>query len=843
MRLILALSTVAVLTACNSSSDSSSNEALIGYAIDDFVLRGRVVAQSLDGTDSRETETGEMGQFSFTGADALQSDVVYRVVVSGGVLDRDGLFETTEQQVDFSGQRMVALVKGGELNELIVNPITTGISEYVLENNLDYYDYQQLMDNLPPSVQQLNSLSRHGVSDLSELGYAIGHFTAAAAQGSYQIDGLHNLVDSLSDTGSFEYFNIITEEMAEHNARSALAYAAQSDQFITSAGQFAHRLDDDQEKVVVGLVPDTQGAGDNNSWLLQDGLMKHYADEGVELVLAVGDLTNSNTQPEYDNWLRVMNQYIDSDAMTVLPVRGNHETTWWTPDGGAQIYIDNVAHMVTEAEHLPGYEDLSYAYRYKNLLIIAVDGYIHDNPREYDSGKSAWVTTYPWMKQMVEKYRDEVDHIIVMTHEPMFGRARTGGWGKIDQATNVQEDGPTEYGIAKRKEIIKFLADNNITFVSGHDHQYSRAAILVDDSRDISVGRIKHQQVEYFDHIIAGNASYKEYATSTFAGAFDYDQSVHERLLSRHTFNGRTETGLNSSILSFQGNLIDYVAYQTPHIYTQDDQDIFEANEQWDAFDYDGHQWRKIDQFTKVKGAYTRIVDSEYSNQGGTDSVVLRTLNKDGYMGTEAILMSYINYTFDTYTNSGASSGNPYANIESRRNNLDTMLQFSYLSDEDNGQTVTDVLMVNGTQQQSGTETDAGGVLVPDTEDRFYYHRIEYDDVFDGYLYDQPGDLYALGFVVPEGYELDEVEPARYDEQRQVWVSEAYSDGFVSGDRAYSADLLKGGRTLPEELQHLTNQERYRINGVNTASRVIWFLSNRDGKFALVKAGTAELAM
>ncbi|MGR5117180.1 metallophosphoesterase family protein [Vibrio astriarenae] len=846
MKRVISLLSMAVLAGCNSSSSDDNNNntrALNGYAIDDFVLNASVYAKSFEGGDIISTTSGEMGQFTFSGENALNTDEVYLINVRNGVLDRDGKIETTDFQIDFTGHQMKALVRAGESRDLIVNPLTTGIAQYVLDNDLSYEEYTRLLDELPGGINELNALSANGISDLEQLGYAIGHFTQAASETGVQIDGLYAIIDSLVDNGRFDDDSELTITQAVNNFRSAKYYGMQSSNFVTPAGQYAQRMNDDSEPLRIGLVPDTQGSGDNNSWLLQDGLMKHYVDEGVDLVLAVGDLTNSNTQYEYDHWLRVMDKYSERQDMTILPVRGNHEKTWYADDGGTQIFIDNLEHMMTDAEHMPGYENLTYAYTQDNVLVIMVDVYIHDNPAEYDSGKSAWVTTYPWLKEMVEKYRDDVDHIIVGTHEPMFGRQRNGRWIEVDAFGSSDGDTRTQYGSSLRKEIIKFFADNNVIYVSGHDHQYSRSAILIDEDRDVSTSKVKHAPVQYFDHIISGNASFKEYGTRYYAGAYNFNDSAHERMVSRHTMQQTPVTGLNSSILTFKGNEIDYVARVAAHDYTQADQDIFEADGNFDdAYDYD-IPWREIDRFTKVKGAYTRILDAENSNSKSMDSIIIRSEQDDEYVGTSAILIKYYNYLFNTYSTAGYSAGSEYyRNAEAATKNLDVMVNFSYLSDGDNADTVTDVLMVSGTQQQDGAHLDSGGNLVPREDGDFSADRIDYGHEIDGFIEDVPGDIFALGFIVPDDIDIRTVEPARYDEATGNWVSQAYDEAELERGLNYSDNYMRASRALPDSLSHLTDQERHKIHGVEEASRMVWFHANRDGKYALVRKGTATPA-
>ncbi|GAM56621.1 hypothetical protein JCM19231_5200 [Vibrio ishigakensis] len=236
-----------------------------------------------------------------------------------------------------------------------------------------------------------------------------------------------------------------------------------------------------------------------------------------------------------------------------------------------------------------------------------------------------------------------------------------------------------------------------------------------------------------------------------------------------------------------------------------------------------------------MKGAYTRIIDSENHNNSNVGSLILRSTETDGYKGTEVSILRYNNFTFDTFENTGrgSSTGNPHAWALPKKQNLDKMLQLSFISDLESEDTVTDIFLVSGTQQQSGTETNAYGEIMPNGYERFSPSRIDYGKELDTYIDDVIGDLFSLSFIVPEGVDINSVEPARYDDINKVWVSEAYTDGYTNSP--YSNNFLEAGKPLPSDIDHLNDVERYRIHGQDTASRMIWFLANKDGKYALVK--------
>ncbi|MGL6258922.1 metallophosphoesterase family protein [Vibrio sp. WXL210] len=840
MRIMLPLLAMAVLTACNSSnSDKEDSQPLLpltGFALGEFVVNGEVTARKLFSEDehSVQTITAQNGQFVFSGKGGLglEEGEVYLIEVTGGQLTRSGSQNDSSFTTSFNGHTLSALIEAGANQELIINPFTTGISRWVMDNGLGYQDYQNLMQNLPEQVLTMTELDENW-SSVNELGYAISYFNQAVAGTTEStLTGMNKVIASLEDNAQFDQYDLVTPEMVDEFAPLAHHYAKRAHNHINAAGQYAATLNGNEERVKVGVVPDTQGSGDNNSWILQDGLMNFYKQQGVDLVLAVGDLTNSNTQYEYDNWLRIMEKYLDETDVTILPVRGNHEKNSISiadPSGGANIFKENLHFMTEGGEHLEGYEGLTYAHKYKNVLAISIDVYKHNNSNDLNL-KNPWLTAYPWIQSLVEKYHDEVDHIFISTHEPMFGRRRNGYWSSIAQW-------PVTGGADKLKEMMKFFSDNNITYVSGHDHQYSRSAILVDRERTVADELQKLVPVEYFDHMISGNASFKEYTTRYHAGAHhsNDDEAVHERMVSRHTMAGIDTVGLNASIFDIRGNLIEYTGYVAPHTYTQAIQDEHEANEEWDAFDYD-IPFKLIDRYSKVKGAHSYILDSEFNSAAETGLIHLNADADKGYAGTQAKLLNYINYTFNTYDSEGNGG------ISARTMNQDTLLTFSFLADSESSETLTDVLMVSGTQQQDGVHLNSAGVNVTD-EHRFDSNRIRYDDEsMDGFIEDIKGDLYALGFIVPEGVEINEVEPARYDDSSGQWISQAYPEGSLDKGRPFADIYLQAGSYLPTEIANLTDTERHKINGVVPESRMIWFLSNQDGKFALVRKGSAVLA-
>ncbi|GAM56619.1 hypothetical protein JCM19231_5198 [Vibrio ishigakensis] len=67
-----------------------------------------------------------MGQLVFSGENSLIEGETYLITVSGGVLDKDGIYETRDHQVSFVGKELSILIKGGQAEEFIINPLQLG---------------------------------------------------------------------------------------------------------------------------------------------------------------------------------------------------------------------------------------------------------------------------------------------------------------------------------------------------------------------------------------------------------------------------------------------------------------------------------------------------------------------------------------------------------------------------------------------------------------------------------------------------------------------------------------------------------------------------------------------
>lgn len=116
----------------------------------------------------------------------------------------------------------------------------------------------------------------------------------------------------------------------------------------------------------VGLLPDTQGGGWNVAIHPMEAVLAKHQEEGVNVVIPVGDLTDNGSTKEWEQWRSVADKYREA-GMEFLPVMGNHETSWaYTVE-----WIDNMRHFIPEdAVHMPSAEWLNYYIIRDNVLMI-----------------------------------------------------------------------------------------------------------------------------------------------------------------------------------------------------------------------------------------------------------------------------------------------------------------------------------------------------------------------------------------------------------------------------------------------------------------------------------------
>lgn len=311
----------------------------------------------------------------------------------------------------------------------------------------------------------------------------------------------------------------------------------------------------------VGIIPDTQGGGQNASVMPMRALMEFYREQDVDLLLIVGDLSEEATPAEYAQWRSVVDDYRDDFVM--LPLQGNHDIK-----GTDQDWYDNVSDLIPDdAIQMAGQTDKNYALVRDNVLIVTVSyGQI---PFAYD-----------FVREMIETYRDQVDHIIVSSHNTMVGSR----YGNIRERAVEAYDtsaGDQQF-LLVHEDYRQLFADNDVIYVAGHEHQYLRSLI-------------SGYYGGHYTELVSGNASYKGYDSRY--GESELIQQVVMTKINDGSVDGTLD--VNASILTFNGTLVDYRSYYESHTIRSNEDGMRELATP---------DWKLIDRFTRSAERCDKIV-------------------------------------------------------------------------------------------------------------------------------------------------------------------------------------------------------------------------------------------
>ncbi|WP_150276082.1 metallophosphoesterase family protein [Halopseudomonas salina] len=311
----------------------------------------------------------------------------------------------------------------------------------------------------------------------------------------------------------------------------------------------------------VGFLPDTQGGGANTSIHPMRALLEFYREQAVDVVLVVGDLSETATPEEYAQWRSVAEDY--KNDFTLLPVQGNHDIK------GADLdWVENVSDLVpADATHMPGQEYKTYALVRDNVLMINIS-YGH------------MPFTYDFVRQTIETNRDKVDHIIVSTHNTMVGSR----YGYIrEKAVEAYDTSASDQQFLQVHEDYRQLfADNDVIYVAGHEHQYVRSLVAGNFGG-------------HYTEIVSGNASYKGYDSR-----FGESEQIQNVLMVKVNDSGATgQLDVNASILTFNGDLVDYASYFENHTITSNADGMKELERP---------NWKLMDRFSRTTDRCDKVV-------------------------------------------------------------------------------------------------------------------------------------------------------------------------------------------------------------------------------------------
>lgn len=345
----------------------------------------------------------------------------------------------------------------------------------------------------------------------------------------------------------------------------------------------------------LGLLPDTQGGSDASGQAHValhplSAVLQHQQQAGVDMVVALGDLTDKGSAVEWQEWTSVAEQYRKA-GMEFLPVMGNHELNYSYTHAWVKTMRD---YIPADAVHMPGYEWINYYVVRENVLLIGLAYY--NLPLAVD-----------WIEQTINATADQVDHIVVASHDGLIG-AKYGL--TREQIVEGTKDDDWVYSVADK--IRALFSQHDVIYVQGHEHQYQRSLITRDTAQTTfpsgSTPAGGNYRMNAYTQIMAGNASYKGYE-------FRYGERelVQMIVAQKNATNskGSDHFDVNSGLLRFNDQRVDYRGYFAEHSATSNAAD--------QAFSAD---WQLHDQFSRTTNRCETVV---YPNSipAGTRAVMV----------------------------------------------------------------------------------------------------------------------------------------------------------------------------------------------------------------------------
>jgi len=194
-----------------------------------------------------------------------------------------------------------------------------------------------------------------------------------------------------------------------------------------------------------------------------EAVLARFDELDVDIVVAVGDLTDYGTTEEFTGWTDIARKFRDR-GMEFLPLMGNHEDSYsYTVE-----WIDFMSEFIpADAYHLRGAEYLDYYVIRENVLFVMLR-YYH------------LPVAFPWIRQVVENHRDDVDHIVIASHDGLIGAK----YGETREMIVEGVKGDDRL-FAQWDEIRAFFAKHDVLWVQGHEHMYQRSVIRAPIGHDL----------------------------------------------------------------------------------------------------------------------------------------------------------------------------------------------------------------------------------------------------------------------------------------------------------------------------------------------------------------------
>lgn len=372
-------------------------------------------------------------------------------------------------------------------------------------------------------------------------------------------------------------------------------------------------------KITVGILPDTQGDGSSVSVHPMEAVLDKLKELEADIVIPVGDLTNHGSTFEFEQWASVAENYRDN-GIEFLPLMGNHETSHaYTVE-----WIEYMKEYIPDdAVHMSGAQYQNYYVVRENVLIILLR-YGH------------LPIAFQWIKDVVNTKAVEVDHIVIASHDGLIGAK----YGETREQI-VEGMKGDDLLLNQWNDIRSFFAKHDVIWVQGHEHLYQRSVISAPIHLNPTSWTPSHgnYRLPQYTQIIAGNASYKGYEFRY--GEREKVQAVIQQKMNTMK-NGSTAFDVNASILTFEGNRVDYQSYVAPHTIQDNDEGQKELT---------NPTWTLFDQFSRTSDRCEKVV---YPNSIPEDTrpvlthdVFYRTNECFAADGSSAKVLDGINNTFN----------------------------------------------------------------------------------------------------------------------------------------------------------------------------------------------------
>jgi hypothetical protein len=307
-----------------------------------------------------------------------------------------------------------------------------------------------------------------------------------------------------------------------------------------------------------------------------EAVLAKLSDEKVDIVIPVGDLTDHGTTREFEQWTNVAEKY-RNQGIEFLPLMGNHEDSYaYTVE-----WIENMKEYIPQdAVHMSGAEYLDYYVVRDNVLIIALR-YYH------------LPVAFQWLKDVINEHRDDVDHIVIASHDGLIG-AKYGETREMI-VEGVKDDNRLFH---QWDEIRSFFSKHDVIWVQGHEHMYQRSVVKAPLGIEATswTQEDRNYRLPQYTQIMSGNASYKGYEFRY--GERELVQAIVQQKMNTLK-NGSSAFDANAGVLSFSGSRVDYKNWFTEHTVTSNEDGAKELAQP---------NWTLLDQFSRTTDRCERLV-------------------------------------------------------------------------------------------------------------------------------------------------------------------------------------------------------------------------------------------